>query len=58
MIDNDNNTAINKESDLITLFITPFGPKELPELGELLPWVTDPNWQPPAEWNFDSAVVA
>jgi hypothetical protein len=53
VIDN-NNTAINKDSDLITVFITPIGPQQSHELGELLPWVTDPNWQPPAEWNLDS----
>jgi hypothetical protein len=54
----NNNTATDHDSDLVTLFITPIGPQQIHELGEQLPWIADPNWQPPTDWILDSEVVA
>ncbi len=47
-----NNTATETGSDLVTVFLTPYGPEPV---GELLPWVTDPNWKPATENNTETA---
>ena len=46
-----NNTATETDSDLVCLFITPYGPEPV---GEVLPWAADPNWTAPAEWSTDT----
>ena len=46
-----NNTATETDSDLVCLFITPYGPEPV---GEMLPWAADPNWTAPAEWSTDT----
>ena len=51
---NTHNTFQDPCSDLTVMVITT-GPVES---GELLPWVTDPNWQPPAEWNLSKEVAS